>query len=75
MFSYLGRAVRRLITKGPVDTLTYSFHVMQNYFLSTYIDLRYGHRLSTTRSLSHLGLLDCTAIHHSNYYVLREIFR
>ena len=75
MIPYLKRALRRLIAKGPRDTLAYSFHVARNHALSGYIDLRYGRKVSRTRPLKHLGLPDPTAIHHSTYYVLSEIFR
>jgi len=72
--SYLGKAWRRLVDKGPVNTASYSFHVVKKLSLDVYIDLRFGRSLCVDRAVNHSNPDRCRT-EHSNYYVLRELFR
>ena len=72
---YMGRAFRRLRTRGLGDTSVYSYHVARNAALGAWIDLRYGSKLSKTRCGQSGKIMDSTAIQHTDYYVLEEIFQ
>lgn len=74
VIGYAFRAFRRLVTRGPIDTATYSFHVARNFLLTAFIDLWYGRHLCTTDLSSPGRYPGSYGIAHTSFYVLDALF-
>ena len=75
MIAYLSRALKRTVTRGPLDTARYSFHVVRNAVASTYIDLRYGGALSRDRLHINDHRPNFNPLMHTDWRVLRDVFQ
>lgn len=73
--SYMRRIVNRAITRGPIDTIVYSYSVVENEAANRYLDLRFGRKRSTSRHTESEKIPGVHWIQHTDWKFLRNAFK
>jgi len=71
---YLGRAARRLKTKGLANTSRYVLHVVNERIASSLMDMRFGGTICRTNLDESVYTDGRHTMVHSDFHVLRDIF-